>query len=187
MNPETHKGYTEENVAKESIEHSIEHRIPWLFLGLIGGMFATVIVSKYEAMLAADVRLAFFIPVIVYLSDAVGTQTETIYVRLLSKEKVSFARYIFKESAIGFGLGLLSGLLFGGFAAYWLASYAIGITIGLTMLVNLTVAPVLAVLIPSILYRRHTDPALGAGPVATIIQDVISLFMYFMIASVIIF
>src|SRR3989304_3684070 len=187
MNPEMHKGYTEEDVAKESIEHSIEHRIPWLFLGLLGGMFATVIVSKYEAILAADVGLAFFIPVIVYLSDAVGTQTETIYVRLLSKEKVNFVRYIVKESIIGFGLGLLSGLLFGGFAAWWLSSYSIGITLGLAMLVNLTVAPILAVLIPSILYKRHTDPALGAGPVATIIQDVISLFVYFVIASIIIF
>src|SRR3989304_4405190 len=122
MNPEMHKGYTEEDVTKESIEHSIEHRIPWLFLGLLGGMFATVIVSKYEAILAADVRLAFFIPVIVYLSDAVGTQTEKIYVRLLSKEKVDFTKYIFKESAVGFGLGAASGMILGVFAAVWLNS-----------------------------------------------------------------
>lgn len=184
---ETRNEYAEEDVTKESVEHSIEHRIPWLLLGLAGGALATFIVSKYEAILAADIRLAFFIPIIVYLSDAVGTQTETIYVRSLSQRKVNFTKYIVKESAIGFGLGVVSGALFGVFATYWLSSSAIGITIGLTMLINLTVAPVLAVLIPNMLYKRHADPALGAGPVATIIQDVLSLLVYFALASIIIF
>ena len=179
--------YTEEDVIGDSIEHLIEHRIPWLFFGLLGGLVATLIVSKYEAILSADVRLAFFIPVIVYLSDAVGTQTETIYVRLISKKKVDFTKYIFKESAVGFGLGAASGMILGVFAAVWLNSLAIGLTVGLTMLVDLTLAPILAVLIPSILYKKKTDPALGSGPVATIIQDLISLLVYFLVASAIIF
>jgi len=180
--------YTEEDVIKGRIDHLIEHRIPWLFLGLLGGLLTTVIVSKYEAILSADVRLAFFIPIIVYLSDAIGTQTETIYVRALSENKnINFAKYLFKESVIGLGLGVISGALLGIFAAYWLKSSAIGLTIGLTMLINLTFAPVLAVFIPSILYKRHSDPALGSGPVATIIQDLISLFVYFLLASIMIF
>jgi magnesium transporter len=180
--------HEEEDVSKESIEHLIEHRAPWLFLGLLGGLLATVTVSKYEAILAADVRLAFFIPIIVYLSDAIGTQTETIYVRALANnKKINFIKYIFKESAVGLGLGIISGALLGTFAIYWLKSFEIGLAVGLTMLINLTLAPILAVLIPNILYRRHTDPALGSGPVATIIQDLISLFVYFWIASIIIF
>lgn len=179
--------YIEEDVVAERIDHLIEHRIPWLLFGILGGLFATVIVSKYEAILSVDVRLAFFIPIIVYLSDAVGTQTETIYVRELSERKVNFFRYIVKESVVGLGLGGLSGVVLGIFATYWLASSAIGLVIGLTMLVNLTLAPVLAVFIPSFLYKRHSDPALGAGPVATIIQDLISLLVYFAVASVVIF
>lgn len=180
--------HTEENVLKERIDHLIEHRIPWLLVGLFGGFLATIIVSKYEAMLSADVRLAFFIPIIVYLSDAVGTQTETIYVRALStRQRISFFKYILKESIVGLGLGVISGTLLAVFAAYWLQSFAIGLTIGFAMLINLTLAPTLAVLIPNILYREHADPALGAGPVATIIQDLISLLVYFLIASVILF
>ncbi len=180
--------YTEEDVVEERINHLIAHRIPWLFAGLLGGIIATLIVSKYEAILSVDVRLAFFIPVIVYLSDAVGTQSETIYVRELSeRKKVDFSRYIFKESIIGLGLGVISGILLGIFAAYWLKSSAIGLTIGLTMFVNLTLAPVLAVFVPSILYKRHVDPALGSGPVATIIQDLISLLVYFFVASILVF
>ncbi|MBI4120728.1 MAG: magnesium transporter [Parcubacteria group bacterium] len=182
------KGYTEEDVNKESVEHLIEARGPWLFLGLLGGLVATIIVSKFEAVLSADLRLAFFIPVIVYMSDAVGTQTETIYVRALSeKRNINFARYILKESAVGFGLGAVSGLILGIFATYWLGSSLVGLTIGITMLLNLTLAPVLAVVTPRLLYAEHSDPALGSGPVATIIQDVISLLVYFLIASIIIF
>lgn len=188
MDTEQKNIYPEEDVIKERIDHLIEHRIPWLFLGLLGGILTTIIIAKYEAILSADIRLAFFIPIIVYLSDAVGTQTETVYVRALSKRKnVNFLTYIFKESVIGCGLGVVSGALLGIFATYWLQSFAIGMTIGLTMLINLTFAPILAVIIPRILYRKHSDPALGSGPVATIIQDLLSLIAYFLVATVIIF
>lgn len=182
------KKYQEEDVLKDRIDHLIEHRAPWLFLGLLGGIFTTVIVSKYEMILSADVRLAFFIPIIVYLSDAIGTQTETIYVRALSENRqINFTKYILKESAIGLGLGVISGLILGAFAAYFLADRLVGAAVGLTMLVNLTFAPVLAVFIPSVLYNRRTDPALGSGPIATIIQDLISLLVYFLVASILLF
>lgn len=187
MRTEQKKEYTEENVMEERVDHLIEHRIPWLFIGLVGGLLTTVIVSKYEALLSLDVRLAFFIPIILYITDAVGTQTETIYVRALSNQKkIHFIKYFLKESCIGFGLGIIIGILLGVFAAYWLTSSRIGLTIGLTMLINLTIAPTLAVFIPSILYKEHADPALGSGPLATIIQDLISLLIYFFAASIII-
>ena len=179
--------HAEEHVIQERIDHLIEHRIPWLIVGLLGGLAATIIVSKYEEILSADVRLAFFIPIIVYLSDAVGTQTETIYVRELSERKINFIKYILKESAIGLSLGAISGIILGLFATYWLQSSAIGLTIGLTMLINLTLAPIFAVSVPSILYKRRADPALGSGPVATILQDLVSLLVYFFVASVIMF
>jgi magnesium transporter len=179
-------GYHEEDTANESVEHLIERRLPWIFLGLFGGLLTTLVVSKYQAILEADLRLAFFIPIIVYISDAVGTQTETIYIRTLSKKKIKLFSYLLKETAVGLGLGLLSGVLLGFFASYWLNSGAIGLVIGITMVINLIIAPGLAIFIPNILYRRHTDPALGAGPVATIIQDLISLIVYFVVASIII-
>lgn len=180
--------YIEEDVIAERVDHLIERRVPWLLIGVLGGLLATIIVSKYESILSADIRLAFFMPIIVYLSDAVGVQTETIYVRALAgKKKVKFAKYILKESLVGLGLGVISGTVLGLFAAYWLDSNEIGLTIGLTMLINITIAPLLAIFIPSILYKEHADPALGAGPVATIMQDLISLLVYFFVISIIIF
>ena len=174
------------NDIKEPIGHLVEHRLPWLVLGLLGGIITSLIVSNYEKILSADVRLAFFIPIIVYMSDAIGTQTETIYVRQLKKSGGSLSKYLLKETALGLSLGGIFGIATAAFAFYWLGSYAIALTVGLAMFVNITLAPVLATLIPAILYKEHSDPALGAGPLATIIQDLISLLIYFLIASLII-
>ncbi len=165
----------------------VRHRIPWLLLGLIGGGAAAVMVSKYEAILGNDIRLAFFIPIIVYMSDAVGTQTETIYVRYLQKTGAHFWKYIWKETRLGLTLGLLFGAITGVFASLWLGSQAIGLAVGAAMFINMTIAPILATAIPMILYKEHSDPALGAGPLATILQDLLSLMVYFLIATLIIF
>lgn len=181
----TPTGIMTEDTVKEPVEHLIEDRLPWLFVGLLGGIITTFTISKYEALLNADIRLAFFIPLIVYLSDAVGTQTETIYVRVLGQKKVNFAHYIAKETLVGMGLGVVFGLLLGVLATIWLHSLALGITIALTLLINQTLAPMLAVLIPNLLTKSHRDPALGAGPVATIIQDLLSVLIYFVIATII--
>lgn len=175
-----------EDETTEPVRHMLSHRIPWLALGLLGGIITSLIVSRFEEILSADIRLAFFIPLIVYLSDAVGTQTESIYVRTIALKKINFFKYIVKESALGLSLGVIFGFAVGIFAVYWLHSVAIGFTVGITMLINLTLAPLLALTIPALLYREHADPALGAGPLATIIQDLISLLVYFVVAFFII-
>ncbi|OGE75537.1 MAG: hypothetical protein A3C85_03585 [Candidatus Doudnabacteria bacterium RIFCSPHIGHO2_02_FULL_48_21] len=177
----------EEDDLKEPVGHLVEHRLPWLILGLLGGLVTSVIVSEFEQILAADVRLAFFIPIIVYMSDAVGTQTETIFVRHLKQTGKGFWRYLAKETLLGLSVGLIFGIIIGSFAAYWLSSAAIGLTVGLAMFINVALAPILATCVPELLYKEHTDPALGAGPLATIIQDLISLLIYFFVASLIIF
>ena len=182
------KEYHEEDATTESVDNLVEHRVRWLFLGLLGGLVTAYIVSNYEAILASDIRLAFFIPLIVYLSDAVGTQTETIYVRALAhKKRLNFLKYTLKESAVGMALGIIFGGILGGVAAYWLNSQAIGVTIGLAVFINLSIAPAVALFISNTIHKRHHDPALGTWPVGTIIQDLISILVYFIMASIIIF
>jgi len=176
-----------EDSERESITHMLGHRIPWLALGLAAGIVTSLVISRFEQILSADIRLVFFIPIIVYLSDAIGTQTETIYIRNLAFGRIHFLKYLFKETLFGLNLGILFGALLGLFAYYWLEAPLIGLAVGLSTLINLVVAPVLALTIPTILYRERTDPALGAGPLATIIQDLISLLIYFSIATMLLF
>lgn len=173
--------------ATEGIGLLLRLRFPWLLLGLVGGALASFLVSRFESILSQNIALAFFVPMIVYMSDAVGTQTETIYVRNLAKKQIRLLSYLTKELAIGFLLGIVFGLLIGIFAYLWLNSVETAFTVALAMAVNVTIAPAVALLTASFLHKEHSDPALGAGPFSTVLQDIISLLIYFLIASLILF
>lgn len=184
---EIHRRTVLEDDAKEPEVKLIEHRLPWLFAGLVGGMVLTVISSQFEHLLAKNIQLVFFIPVIIYMSGAVATQTETIYIRNAARKKVRFMTYLVKESLNGLVLGIIFGIAMGIFAYLWFRTYDTALTIGLAMFVNILIAPILALWIARILQKERTDPALGAGPFTTVIEDLISLGVYLLIATLIIF
>lgn len=160
-------------------------RTPWLLLGLLGGSFATVVTGFFEQAIAAEVALAFFIPVIVYMSDAVGTQTQTLFIRALALRKISLSRYLLKELAVDIALGIMLGGLITGFSWFWSkGGSVVAIIVGLSMAINVVIAGAVAILISWILFRCKKDPAIGAGPFATVVQDILSLVVYFAVASV---
>jgi magnesium transporter len=173
--------------ATEKVGLLIKLRLPWLILGLVFGTAITFMISRFERVLAEQVSLAFFIPVIVYMSDAFGTQTETIYVRNLTLKQAKFSVYLIKELLLGLVVGSLSGLLLGVFAYIWIESASVAITVGLALFASITTAAVTALIVPTLLHKvAKIDPAVGAGPFTTVLQDMISLLLYFGIASAII-
>lgn len=173
--------------AKESVGLLIRLRLPWLIIGLVGGAFITVFISRFEHALSQDIHLAFFLPIIVYMSDAVGTQTGTIFVRNLGKKRVKLFTYVIKELILGLGIGLILGSILGLFTYFWLRDSQTAWTVALAMFINITIAPIIALIIPEVFQLRHSDPAVGAGPFTTLIQDMISLVVYFSIATIILF
>lgn len=172
---------------KESTAFLLRLRLPWLVIGLIGGFCATYLISQFEAQLNQNVKVAFFIPIIVYLSDAVGTQTETIYVRNASRTKSIFHIYFMKECLIGITMGLIFGTLITVFSYIWLRQTSLSLSIGLAMLLAVSIAPIIALTMAKIMQSEHQDPAVGAGPFTTIIQNIVSILIYFSVASVILF
>lgn len=173
--------------ATERISFLLKLRLPWLFLGLLGGIITTLFIGQFEKLLAEKVELAFFIPIIVYIADAVGTQTEDIYIRNLAKQKVQFVKYFSKELVLGIVLGTIFGICTGAFAFLWLKNLSIAFSVGLAMLASVSVATMVALVIPNLFYREHSDPAVGAGPLKTVIQDFITIIIYFLVATLIIF
>lgn len=103
----------------EPLATRLWHRLPWLLLGLLGSAGAALLVRGFEADLADDVRLAFFIPGIVYMADAVGTQTEALVIRGLSVG-VELRRVYRLEAATGLVVGLAIAAL--AFPAVWVRS-----------------------------------------------------------------
>ena len=165
----------------------VRSRLPWLVVGLGLGTAVSFLVSKFDHILLANPQLVFFIPVIVYIADAVGEQTETVYVRNLSKYKDNFAKYLVKEIIVGYCLGAVLAVLIGLISYVWLGNRDTATTVAFAMFINIVIAPVIAIIIPELLFKRHVDPALGGGPFTTGIQQGISLLVYFLVATAIIF
>ena len=147
----------------EPIVARLWHRLPWLVLGLIGSAGAAALVRGHEAELASDVRLAFFIPGIVYMADAVGTQTETLVIRGLSVG-VPISRVFRLESLTGVLVGLLLAALT--VPAVWLVlgSAALALTLSLSLVAACAVATVVAMSLPWLMAKLGRDPAFGSGP-----------------------
>jgi magnesium transporter len=170
--------------SEEPVERRFVHRVPWLLVGLGGALLAADLVGWFEAQLRHKVILAFFIPGIVYLADAVGTQTETVVVRGLSVGvgmRRMFARELLAGLAIGLALGVVAGPL-----VWWRWGDAhIALCVGLAVFAACSTATLAAMTLPWLLDRCTLDPAFGSGPLATVIQDLLSILIYFAIAAVV--
>ncbi|MFZ5575142.1 MAG: magnesium transporter [Pseudomonadota bacterium] len=161
-------------------------RLPWLLVGLAGSMLATLVMSWFEAALQAKLAIAFFVPAIVYLADAVGTQSEAIAVRGLSLSNTPVRELIGGELRTGLLIGLSLGALTLPFTWLVFGDWQLAFAVALSLVVAGSVATTIGLGFPWLLARLGKDPAYGSGPIATIIQDVLSLIIYFTIATLLV-
>jgi magnesium transporter len=159
------------------------HRLPWLLAGLLGSTLSAVLMSRFEAVLEAKIAVAFFIPGIVYLADAIGTQTEAIAVRGLSLTEQPLRRMIWGEIKTGTLIGVILAVF--AFAGVLLALRDIRLALAVAgaILAAGTTAAAVGIGFPALLARLKKDPAFGSGPLATIVQDVLSLVIYLAFVS----
>ncbi|MEW6777949.1 MAG: magnesium transporter [Bdellovibrionota bacterium] len=173
--------------AREAIEappaRRMRHRLPWLLVGLAGSAIATLVVSHFELLIKECVSLAFFVPGLVYLADAIGTQTEAITIRGLSVSRLSFRQLFVHEAGSGFLIGGVLALAAFPLIGFSLSNFDIAAAVSLSLFAASAIASSIGLLFPWILSRLGQDPALGSGPLATVIQDVLSLVVYFTITS----
>ena len=163
------------------------YRLPWLLVGMAGSAVATAMMVRFETALAANIAVALFIPAIVYLADAIGTQSEAVVVRGLSLTATDLAPLLIGELGTGILIGGALGAI--AFPLVWLGfgSGLLAATVAITLLAASSVATTIGFLLPWLFARFGYDPAFGAGPVATVIQDVLSLLIYFTIAAALVF
>lgn len=161
-------------------------RLPWLLVGLAGSMLATLVMSWFEAALHAKLAIAFFVPAIVYLADAVGTQSEAIAVRGLSLSNTPVRDLIGGELRTGLLIGLSLGALTLPFTWLVFGDWQLAFAVALSLVIAASVATTIGLGFPWLLARLGKDPAYGSGPIATIIQDVLSLIIYFTIATLLV-
>lgn len=161
------------------------HRLPWLIVGTVGCVLATTLMATFETTLRTDLAVAFFIPGIVYLADAIGTQSEAIAVRGLSFSGAPIMQLLKGELKTGLYLGAALAVMV--FPFIWYAFDAkLAFAVSIALVCASSVATGIGLLFPSILSRLGMDPAYGSGPVATIVQDLLSLLVYLSVISLLI-
>jgi len=160
-------------------------RMPSLFVGLFLGLGLSFITSEFKELIEREIEIAFFIPFVVYMADAVGTQTQAIYTRDLLTGKASFKKYLIKETLLGVLLGLIFSSLTALIVSLWMQSAQITWAVSLGIFGAVASAPLISMLVTEVLELEHSDPAVGAGPIATVLQDAASVVIYGLIASLI--
>lgn len=163
-------------------------RLPWLLAAFVGGLAATGVIQQFETILAQVLALSAFLPVIMGMAGNVGVQSATVAVRGLatgSLELRHIRSVLFKEFRVGLLLGCFYGIVLGLYGLFVFDSLALGEVVGLTILLNMTGAAVLAILLPMFFHRMGTDPAIATGPFVTTAIDVLGVLNYFAIASLV--
>ena len=179
-----HDAEATRTASQEPVLRRYWHRLPWLLLGLVGALAAAGLMGTYERELEANVLLAFFIPGIVYMADAVGTQTETLIIRGLSVG-VTVRHVAKRELLTGVLVGVTVAIAFYPLALWRWGDLEVAVSAALALLAACSTATVLAMALPYLLNRLGKDPAYGSGPLATVIQDLASIVIYFAISTAI--
>ena len=174
-------GISEKVESNASVWRMSRARLPWLLIGLLGGILGAQVISGFEGSIAKIPALAFFIPLITAMGGNVGVQSSAIVVQSLAKGNNQFGSILSKLSKEA-RVALLNGLLLASLI-YGIASVFENATLGFIVCISLFIvmffAAIFGTLIPLILDRYNIDPALATGPFVTTLNDVIGLFIYF--------
>jgi magnesium transporter len=168
--------------SEERVARRFLHRLPWLLLGLGGALLAADLVGAFETHLQLNLLLAFFIPGIVYLADAVGTQTETVVVRGLSLG-VPMRRMVGRELLTGVLIGMALAVVAVPFVWWRWSDAGLALSLGLSVLGACSTATLAAMMLPWLFDIFALDPAFGSGPLATVVQDLLSIWIYLSVTT----
>jgi len=161
-------------------------RMPWLAATLAGGICCALVSGCYETTLTARIILAFFLTLVLGLSESVSAQSVTVTVETLrgrTPNRVWFLRAFRKEALSALMLGVTCGLVVGGIAWAWRGHAATALVIGSSITLSMVVACLIGLTVPTVLHRFKLDPKIAAGPVSLAIADVCTLLIYMNVAS----
>ncbi|MDD5749796.1 MAG: magnesium transporter [Patescibacteria group bacterium] len=172
------------SILQTSIFQSVRARLPWLLVGLLGGILAAEIINLFEGTLAKNIILASFIPLIVYISNAVGAQVGFLFVRDIAvNSKLKFNLYFLRQSSVILIIAALISFLMLLITIIFYKDLLMGIVLSLAMFAAILTSIATGLFLPYALNRMKFDPANATGPIGTIIQDILSVLVYLWIAK----
>lgn len=180
-------GISQDVEADDSIWELTRARLPWLFLGLLGGVGAAVIMGGFEEMISKHAILFFFTPLIAAMAGNVGVQSSAIIVQGLANDdlKGSVSNRLIKEML----LALLNGVILAAILLLlvwgYMGDFLTALAISISLIVVIVVAGFIGTFTPLFLDKRGIDPAIATGPFITTSNDIFGILIYFWIAKVI--
>lgn len=183
--PGAHRHATSyDDILHLSLPRTLLHRLPWLLIGLAGGLGIAKIVGAYETLLSEQLILAAFIPLIVYMAAATAAQTNAFIIRDLAVgANIRFGAYFFRELRNDVVIAAITGTMLFCIIGFFKDSWMLAGAVGTALFIAVVSSIFTGFLVPYILSKFRLDPANGTGPLATILQDGLSVAIYFSIAS----
>ena len=161
-------------------------RLPWLIIGMIGGVLGAKVIGIFD--IQKHFELALFIPLIAAMGGNVGVQSAAIVVQSLANKSIDI-KNISEKLTKELGVGLLNGLICGClvFLFTYILGYnlLLGITVSLSLIIVIIFAALFGTFIPLTLQKYNVDPAVATGPFITTISDILGLLIYFLIGQTI--
>jgi magnesium transporter len=178
-------GLSDEVSNEDGLFQTTKARLPWLLIGLLGGVLTSTVISGNESEITLIPQIVFFIPLIAAMGGNVGVQSSAIVVQAIANSTLQ--KNIWKRLARELGVGLFNGLICAMVIVIY--SWAMGqgflfaIAVGSSLLAVVLFASLFGTAIPWVLNRYNIDPALATGPFITTTNDVLGLSIYFAIAN----
>ncbi|SHG30644.1 magnesium transporter [Ornithinibacillus halophilus] len=165
---------------------SAKKRLPWLIILLFLGLLTASLIGRFEDTLDQVAILAIFIPLIAGMAGNTGTQALAVAVRGLATGEFGTEgklKLILREAGTGLITGTVCGVLITGVIFVWQGQIYLGILVGISIMATLVVATLAGSLVPLLMYKLNIDPAVASGPFITTINDIISILIYFGMAT----
>jgi magnesium transporter len=180
-------GISQDVEADDSIWDLTRARLPWLFLGLVGGVGAAAIMGGFEDMIREHAILFFFTPLIAAMAGNVGVQSSAIIVQGLANDdlKGSVGNRLIKEMLLAALNGVILAAVLLLFTWAYKGNFLTALAISISLIVVIIVAGLIGTFIPLFLDKRDIDPAIATGPFITTSNDIFGILIYFWIAKMV--
>jgi magnesium transporter len=162
-------------------------RLPWLLIGLLGGLLVAQVIGIFEEQLIKVASLMLFVPLIAAMGGNVGVQSSAIVVQGLANKSLSSSGILYKllkELAVAAINGLVCGIAILLYGLIFLDSLALSYTVGVSLFAVIIIAALFGTIVPLLLDKIKIDPALATGPFITTMNDIIGLSIYFIFAKI---
>ncbi|MBW2358543.1 MAG: magnesium transporter [Deltaproteobacteria bacterium] len=174
-------GVINQEIAEESPLKISRARLPWLIVGLLGGILAAAVISQFESSLERILALSFFFPVVMAMGGNTGTQAATVAVRGLATGDISLVnieKRLWMEMKVALVNGIICGILLGLIVGFWLSDYWLGAVVATALILIILNSGFIGAAVPLVLKRLNIDPAIATGPFVTTSNDILSLLIY---------